>query len=325
MKKLLSLCLCTFLGLTLLTGCGSKDKELPHIGVVQIVEHKSLNIIRDSFKDEMAKLGYVDGENCIIDFENAGGEPTNANSIVTKFKGDNVDVIVAIATPTAQAAATASKDIPVIFSAVTDPIASGLTSSLEKPDKNITGTSDEIQVDQILDFALTIQPDAKTMGVIYNASETNSVTNINKAKKYAKEHNLKVEEVSVVNVTDMQSAAQVLCEKVDFIFTPNDNTVASGMTVLSDIAKKAKVPVYTGADSMVMDGGFASVGIDYEDLGRETARMTVEVLKGTNVKDLPVKVFKTDLKTFINKTTAKELGITIPEEILNAESTRLFD
>lgn len=319
MKKLLS-CLCA--GMLLLAGCGSKDDEVTKIGLAQIVEHDSLNTIRESMMDELEKLGYVEGENIEVDYKNAQGDANNLTSIMQTYMGNSVDMIVAIATPTAMAAAPYEKEVPIIFSAVSDPIGAGLIQDLNKPNYNITGTSDEIQVDQILDLALTIHSSVKTIGYIYNASEANSVSNLAKVKAYAQEKGLKVEEAAIANVGEISTAASVLCSKADIIFAPNDNTVASGMDALNKIAIDNKIPVYVGADSMVMDGGFASVGINYEDLGRETARMIDQVLQGTPISEIPVKVFDTNLFTYVNTNVALQLGIEIPESITSLDTYR---
>ena len=181
----------------------------------------------------------------------------------------------------------------------------------------ITGTSDEIQVELILDKALEVNPNLKKLGVIYNKGEANSITNINKAKAYCDGKGIVMEEATVTNVNEIQSAVDVLSSKCDAIFAPNDNTVASAMNVVSSACTKAKVPLYVGADSMVQDGGFLSVGINYENLGRETADMVDKVLKGTPVSDIPVKVFKEDLNIYVNEKVLNELGITLPDSIKN--------
>ena len=209
---------------TLLTGCSSAEKKVPKVGVAQIVSHTSLNTIRDAFSDRMEELGYKDGETIEYDYADAAGQPSNLTSIMSQFSDEGSDVIVAIATPTAQAAANYADTIPVVFSAVSDPIGAGLVSSLEKPGGNITGTSDEVQVDQIIDLALQINPDLKTMGFLYNAGEANSVSNLEKAKAYCKEKNIELIEGTGKDMTELQSSASVLVEKVDAMFSPNDNT-----------------------------------------------------------------------------------------------------
>jgi putative ABC transport system substrate-binding protein len=310
MKKALAILLCAVFALSMFTGCNQKT-ETVKIGVVQLMDHPSLDTIRDSFTAQMKELGYVDGENCEIEYKSAGNDPTTQNSIAQSFAADKKDVVVAITTPTAQAVAGVIGEIPMVFSAVSYPIEAGLVESLEKPGGTITGTSDEIQVELILDLALKYDPDMKKLGVIYNAGEANSVTNLAKAQAYCDAHEIELITTTVANTNEVQAAAQSLCSKVDAIFAPNDNTVATAMPALADAAIKAKVPVYTGADSMVNDGGFATIGINYENLGKETANMVDQILKGTKAGDIPVKVFKEDLEEIYNEETAAQLGITI--------------
>ena len=293
------------------------NKDMKKIGVIQLVEHKSLDIIYNSFKDELKELGYVDGENVKITFQNAQGDMSNITSIVQGFEGDKQDVVVGIATPVAQGAMSLTKTTPVVFSAVTDPIGAGVLTDMNAPDKGMTGTSDAVQIDKIMDLALEITPNVKRIGFIYNPGEDNSVTNLGLLEKYVKEKNLELETVSISTSADLQTAAASLFEKVDMIFVSNDNTVAEAMPILTSEAIKAKKPVYVGADSMVMDGGLATVGIDYTDLGKETAKMVDEILKGKPVNEIPVKVFKDDLFMYVNTDTAKALGIEIPDSIKN--------
>ena len=289
--------------------------EMKKIGVIQLVEHKSLDIIYNSFKDELKNLGYVDGKNVKITFQNAQGDMSNITSIVQGFEGDKQDVVVGIATPVAQGAMSLTKTTPVVFSAVTDPIGAGILTDMNAPDKGMTGTSDAVQIDKIMDLALQITPDVKKVGFIYNPGEDNSVTNLGLLENYVKEKNLELETVSISTSADLQTAAASLFEKVDMIFVSNDNTVAEAMPILTTEAIKAKKPIYVGADSMVMDGGLATVGIDYTDLGKETAKMVDEILKGKSVNEIPVKVFKDDLFIYVNTDTAAALGIEIPESI----------
>ena len=289
--------------------------EMKKIGVIQLVEHKSLDIIYNSFKDELKNLGYVDGENVKITFQNAQGDMSNITSIVQGFEGDKQDVVVGIATPVAQGAMSLTKTTPVVFSAVTDPTGAGILTDMNAPDKGMTGTSDAVQIDKIMDLALQITPDVKKVGFIYNPGEDNSVTNLGLLENYVKEKNLELETVSISTSADLQTAAASLFEKVDMIFVSNDNTVAEAMPILTAEAIKAKKPIYVGADSMVMDGGLATVGIDYTDLGKETAKMVDEILKGKSVNEIPVKVFKDDLFIYVNTDTAAALGIEIPESI----------
>ncbi|WP_296242445.1 ABC transporter substrate-binding protein [uncultured Faecalicoccus sp.] len=318
--KTLSKLMAAFMASSLLFGCSSSGStEMPTIGVAQLVSHTSLNTIRDAFTDQMEELGYEDGKNVSYDYADASGQINNLNSIMSQYQDENAAVVVAIATPTAQAAANISEEIPVVFSAVSDPVGAGLVESLEKPGGNITGTSDEVQVDQILDLALQLVPEAKTVGFLYNASEANSVSNLESAKEYCDQKGLTLVEGTGSNLTELQSSASVLCEQVDILFAPNDNTVASGMAALSQIALDAQTPFFVGADSMVQDGGLATVGIDYEELGIETANMVDAILNGEDPSEMPVKVFKDDLNIYINQSALDQLGLTLPEEIQNNE------
>ena len=322
MKKVLAMILS--LGLVI-SGCSSNPKNLPVVSVAQLVSHPSLNLIRDNFKKEMKKKGYVNGKNIIINYADASGQVANLNSIINQFEDKQSDVIVAIATSTAQMAARVSKTIPVVFSAVSDPVGAQLVSDLEHPGGNITGTSDEVQVDQILELAKQLKPDLKTVGFLYNASETNSVSNLKKAKEYCEENGLTLIEGTGKDITELQTSASVLAQKVDVMMSPNDNTVASSMASLSKTAADAGVPYFVGADSMVEDGGLATVGIDYAQLGKETADMVIEILNGKKAGDIPVKIYKEDLYIYVNKTKLEQLGMTLPDSILNNPKLKLIE
>lgn len=290
------------------------------IGIVQIVEHPSLNTIRESFVEELAKEGFKDGEQISIDYQNAQGDQTNLKTICQKFANNKYDMIVAIATPSAQAAAGETKTIPVLFSACTDPVGSGLVSNLDKPGQNVTGTSDAVSAEKIMQLAKRITPKIKTVGALYNSSETNSVSVVNDLKAYAAKNGLKVVEATVTNSSDVQQAVTSLVSKADAIFSPIDNTVASAMPLVAQVANKAKIPVYVGADSMVKDGGLATFGINYVVLGQETAKMAVEILDGKKPGDIPVKMMS-EMDIYVNKDTAKAIGIVIPDDVLKEAKT----
>jgi putative tryptophan/tyrosine transport system substrate-binding protein len=330
MKKIIALCL-SLMMIFLVSACGVDDKKSDNadtvtIGIVQIMEHASLNTIRDAIVDELKELGYVDGENCKIDCQQANGEASNVASILQSFEGEGADIIIAITTPCAQAAAPYSEKIPVVFSAVTDPVAAEIVDSLESTGGNITGTSDALDITQILDFALTVTPDIENLGYLYNSGEANSVACLEKVKNYCESKNIVVKEAAVTNTSEVQLACENLCGDVDAIFSPNDNTIAGAMSVVAQVANEAKIPVYVGADSMVKDGGLGTVGIEYTDLGKETARMAVSILKGDKVaSEIPVKVFVEDLSIYVNTTTAKEIGVTIPDAILTGNKTITFE
>lgn len=293
------------------------------IGIVQIVEHPSLNQIREAFIAQLAEKGFKDGENIKIDYQNAQGDQTNLKTICQKFVGDKSDLIVAIATPSAQAAASETNKIPILFSACTDPIGSGLVASLDKPGGNVTGTSDAVSAEKIMELARRITPNIKKIGALYNSSETNSISVVKDLKEYAAKNGMEVKEGTVTNSSEVQQVTQSLADQVDAIFSPIDNTIASAMPVVAQVAEAAKKPVYVGADSMVKDGGLATYGINYITLGQETANMAVEILGGKDPGEMPVKTI-TDVKIYVNNDTAKAIGIKIPDDILK-EAAQVFE
>ncbi|MGI6659548.1 MAG: ABC transporter substrate binding protein [Dethiobacteraceae bacterium] len=325
-KKFFSLLLTVFLLVAVISaGCagdaGEESKDLPKIGIIQIVEHPSLNTIREEMLAELEASGYKDGENVIIDYQSAQGDATNLKTISQKFVADGYDLIIAIATPSAQAVVGETKDIPIIFSACTDPVGSGLVASMEKPGGNVTGTSDAVSAEKIMGLALEITPNIKTVGALYNAGEANSVSVINDLKAFAAANGLTVVEATVTNSSEVQQAAASLADKADAVFIPIDNTVASAMPIVAQVAKEAKLPVYVGADSMVADGGFATYGINYKILGRKTAHLAAQVLEGANPGDLPVVTIE-EVEIYINQETAEAIGIDIPQAIL--EQANIF-
>lgn len=328
MKKFLKAIPAILTALALLvstSACGSKSggNKVLKIGIVQIVEHPSLNTIREAFITQLAEKGYKNDENIRIDYQNAQGDQANLKTICQKFVADKSDLIVAIATPSAQAAAGETSDIPVLFSACTDPIGSGLVKSLENPGSNVTGTSDAVSAEKIMELARRVTPGIKKIGALYNSSETNSISVINNMKEYAAKNGLEVIEGTVTNSSEVQQVTQSLAGQVDAIFSPIDNTIASAMPVVAQVAESAKKPVYVGADSMVKDGGLATYGINYTVLGQETANMAVEILNGKKPGEIPVKTM-TEMDIYVNNATAKAIGITIPADVIK-EASQVFE
>ncbi len=327
MRKFLAFLLSAAVCTSLLTGCAeqqdtgsstdssAEEGKAFKVGLVQLMEHTSLNTIREAVLDEFKQLGYTD-ETLTVDYQNGLGEQTNLLSICQKFVGDDVDLIIAIATPAAQTAisVTEGTDIPVVFSAVTNPADVGIQNP-EAPEGHATGTSDLIPVDSTLELARQIDPELETIGLLYNAGEANSISVIEEAKAFCDANNLKYEEKALTNISELQQAAQALVGNVDAVFTPIDNSIASAMAVLSQVCIDAKIPCYVGADSMVKDGGLAAVGIEYTELGRNTARMADQLLKGAEVSEVPVQYFE-DFSKFINTTVAEKIELEIPAEIL---------
>ena len=305
------------LAVTMLTGCGGGgDDAALKVGIVQLMEHPSLDTIRESIIQGLEEEGYVDGENLVIDYQNGQNDMSTMKNIAQKFVGDKVDVIVAIATPAAQAALSETTDIPIVFAAVTDPVDAELVDTLEAPGGNVTGTSDEVSAEQIMSLAKEITPGFKTIGALYNIGEDNSVSVVAGLKDFAAKNGYKVVESTVTNTSEVQQAAQYLADKVDVVFSPIDNTVASSMAVVTEIFDNADIPYYVSADSMVVDGGLATYGIDYTVLGKETATMIADILEGADPATMAVKKMS-DMSVYINTDTAKAIGVDIPKAVLD--------
>lgn len=317
----------------LVSGCAAngssasapESSEVKTVGLVQLIDQTSLNTIREAIMDEFEQKGYTDGENIVIDYQNAAGKPADLQTIIDKYDGENADVIIAIATGAAQSAQNVSDHIPLVFSAVADPVAAGLVEDLDHPKENITGTSFEVQTDQILDLIAEMNPEAKVIGALYTPGEVNGVSTLNRFKKQAEERGYTVVEKTGTDLTTLQQAEDVLLDECDVLFSPNDNIVASGMSALAANAAAKGIPYYCAADSMVMDGALATVGIDYEELGRRTADMAIEVLEGTDPQQIPIAVFRDDLNTYINQKTLDQLNMTLPEKVKNSEKLRTFE
>ena len=330
MKKLAALALSAVFALGALTACGgsSSSGSVPaaasgsgsvsgaslevNIGLIQLMEHASLDEIRTAIEAGLEAKGAEYGVKVNVDYQNAQGDTSTINTICQQFVGNKVDAIVALPPPAARGAPTAvaGTDIPVIFSAVTDPAAAGLVENLEAPEGNITGTSDAIPVEKIFELAAELTPDAESFGLIYNTGEVNSVSVIDETKAYLDAQGISYTEASVASTGDVQTAAQTLLSKCDAIFAPIDNTVASAMGVLADEAIKAGKPVYVAADSMVNDGGLATVGVNYTNLGTQTADMLLKVLTGTPVCEVPVEVLKENA-VVVNEETAAAIGVDV--------------
>lgn len=260
MKKFMSIALAAMM-MASMSGCSGNSNsggsssahqgdDKVHVGVVQIMEHTSLDTIRESFLDEMEALGY--GEDKVeYDIQNAQGEQSNLSTICKKFVGDDVDLIVAIATPTAQTAAASTTDIPIVFSAVTDPVEAKLIQNPQQPEGNVTGTSDAIPVDEVMKLCQKLTPEVKTIGFLYTTSEINAQITAEKAMAEAEKMGYQTKLMTISEVSELQQAAQSLAEDVDAIYVPIDNTIAQAMQTLAQVGIDNQIPIYTGADSMV--------------------------------------------------------------------------
>ncbi|WP_442597693.1 ABC transporter substrate-binding protein [Neobacillus sp. D3-1R] len=323
MKKSLAVIMTS--ALLLLSACGSGSKvtggeekeKVVKIGITQIVEHPSLDAAREGFIAALKDAGYEEGKNLKIDYQNAQGDMNNNMSIAQKLVSDKNDLILAIATPSAQAVVQSTKDIPILFTAITDPVGAELVESLEKPGKNATGTSDT-HPDAIKNTIAAIKkfiPDAKKVGIIYNNGEPNSVVNVKNAKKALEEVGLEAVETTVSTSSDVKQAAESLVGRADVFYIPKDNTVVSALESVINIANEKDIPTFVGEGDSVKRGTFASYGFDYHDLGYTTGRMAVDILKGKKPSEIPVG-FPENLELVINKKAAEEEGITLTDEML---------
>lgn len=284
------------------------------IGVVQIVQHGSLDEANKGFVDALKERGYGP-DKVEIDQENAQGDQSNLKTIVSRFKAEKPKMICAIATPAAQAAANEIKDIPIVGTAITDYTSAKLVQNDERPGGNVTGVSDFASMDAQMELAAKLIPQAKNVGLIYCSSEVNSEVQANQMKDYCKKHGLSVEERTVNNVNDIQQVAESLVGKVDYIYVPTDNTLASSIPTLMKITDANKIPVIVGADIMAKDGALAALSVDYYRLGKQTGELAADILDGKVKPETSPIQHQKDYTIVINKQDAEILGIQIPEEI----------
>lgn len=317
MKKLSVLLLTVILVVTMFTGCTKKKDDVFHIGVNQLVEHAALDASYKGFVDALAEAGYVDGEKIKIDYQNAQGDQSNANTIATKLVNDNNDLILAIGTPSAQAVANATKDIPILITAVTDPAGASLVASNEAPGGNVSGTSDMTPVKTQIKLLTQLVPTAKKIAVLYSSSEINSKIQVEIAKEAAKEYNIEVQEATVSSTNEIQQTVESLIGKVDAIYIPTDNMIAKAMPTVASVANANGIPTIVGESGMVDAGGLATYGIDYYELGKLTGKQAVKIIEGTaTTADMPIEyIADENMELVINQDVATQLGITIPADL----------
>lgn len=312
MKK--GILMAVLLGL-FMVGCSDKkaagttgkaaEEKVYKIGITQIVAHPALDKARDGFKKAFEEAGMK------VEFEekNAAGEMTTANLIATGFVNNKVDLIYAIATPTAQAAVQNTKEIPVVFSAVTDPKTAGLLNP------NVTGVSDAVDIKQQLQLLIKVNPKVKNVGVLFNSAEQNSKVQVEQLKAAAKELGLTVVEKGVTQVSEMPQAIDSLMKDSDAIYLPTDNLVASTIKLIADKTNTAKKILFSAEPGMVEGGALITQGVDYYEIGKAAGKLAIEILKnGKKPADLPFQTVPTT-DIVINQKTLGILGITIPEDI----------
>ena len=316
-----------------LAGCGentgssqssSEGEKMYSIGISQFAEHGSLDNCREGFIQGLEEEGLVEGENLKIKVSNADSDTGTAAQIADTFVADKVDLICAIATPSAQAAYNSARntDIPVVYTAVTNPEEAQLADDEGMPVGAVTGTSDQLPVEAQLAMIREILPDAKTIGILYTTSEANSAYSITQYEKYAEEYGFTLETAGVTNTSEVSMAAASLLDKVDCLTNLTDNTVVSALPTVLDQANEKNIPVFGSEIEQVKRGCLAAEGLDYVNLGIETGKMAAQILKGeAKAEDMKYELL-TDSSLYINQAVADNLGITVPDDMTQrAEET----
>lgn len=308
-----------------LTGCSgntqsssSKEEKMDYkIGITQLMEHESLDAAREGFIDGLKELGYEDGKNIKLDYKNAQGNQANCQTIAQQLVAEKNDLILAISTPSAQATANVTSEIPILVTAVTNPENAKLVKSNENPQVNVSGTSDLAPIKQQIELIKEFMPQVKKIGLLYSSSEDNSIYQIKIAKEICDELNIEYVEATVSGMNDITQVVSNLVNKVEAIYCPTDNVIASAMPNVLKITNEAKIPTFTGWTAQGDKAGMASVAPNYYELGKMTAAQAVDILKnGADIKTMAIK-YQEQCEVYVNEENAKELGITIPEKYLS--------
>ncbi|MGM0369168.1 MAG: ABC transporter substrate-binding protein [Bacillota bacterium] len=292
------------------------EKDKIEIGVIQIVEHSALDSARNGFKDFLSEQGYEEGTDVVYDYQNAQGDMSTAQTIAKSFSQKDLDLILAIATPTSQAVANSIKDTPILITAVTDPKSAGLVEDMEQPGANLTGTSDLTPVGKQLDLFNKLERDTKEIGILYNSGETNSVFLKDLAKEKAEELGLKLIEAPVTSSSEVYQTAQSLVGRVDGIYVPTDNTIVSAIQSVIKVTNNNDLPLIVADNNSVKEGALATLGIDYYKLGEQTGAMAQEVLNGANPGEIPIQRIE-DADLILNLEAAEKTNIEVPQSLID--------
>lgn len=291
---------------------GDATSKTYKIGITQIVTHPALDAVAEGFKQGLADKGF---KNVTYDVQNAEGEISNASTIASKFASENLNLVLAIATPTAQAMVKADTKTPIVFSAVTDPVGAGLVKDAAAPSANVTGVSDMLPMTPTMELIKQVVPGVKTVGVLYNGGESNSVFLIDEQKKAAKAMGIDIVEATASNSSEVKAAADALVGRVDAISVLTDNTVVSALESVVKVAQANKIPLFAGDTDSVKRGAVAAYSFDYKDLGVQSGQIAAEILGGKAIKDIPVQ-YAQKLQLSVNLAAAKTTGITLPADLL---------
>lgn len=293
----------------------TSEKAEKTVGILQYVSHEALDAITNGIKEGLKESGYTEGDNLTIEFQNGQADQSKLATMSQQLLNKNADVLVGVATPAAQALANVTQDVPIVLGAVTDPVGANLVANMDKPGGNITGVSDKAPVGAQIKLAKEIMPDAQTVGILYSSTEDNSKYQVAEAEDAATENGLTTKKYAVPSSNEIAQTVQVMAQEVDFIYIPLDNTIANAMQTVVGEANKTKTPIITSVDTMVEQGGLATVGQDQFTIGVETGKMVAAILDGTSEPaTTPIYTFS-DGETIINQAQADFLGITIPDSI----------
>lgn len=310
MKKGLTALMAVMLAALTLAGCSSSknaSKDVVHLGILQYVEHPSLTTARKGFVDELKKEGYVEGKNLKLDYENAQGDQSNLQTISTNLLSNN-DLVLGIATPAAQTLSNLSSDVPVVFTAVTDPVSAKLVDTMETPNGIATGTSDMSPISKQVELLQKVMPDVKKVGIMYTTNERNSEVQVEEAQKEFAKAGIEVITKGISSTNDVQDTAKSLMSQTEVLFIPTDNMIVSAISLITELSKEMKVPVVGGSADVVDQGVLFTYGANYEALGRQTAKLAVRIIKGEDVSKVAAEYPKA-LNVVANDDMAKTLGI----------------
>lgn len=292
------------------------------VAVTAIVEHPALDAARDGVKDALAEAGFKEGENLTFVYQSAQGNPATAAQIARQFVGDAPDVIVPISTPSAQAVVSATRDIPIVFTAVSDPVGAQLVKDMAKPGGNVTGLSDMSPVVEHIKLIKEVMPNIKKLGYLYNSGETNSVSLLAALKEAAAAEGIEVVESAATKSAEVQGAARALVGRADAMYVPTDNTIVSALESAVGVAEESKLPLFTADTDLVKRGALAALGFNYYDVGKQTGAVVVKILNGEKPGDIPVDIAKgTDL--VINLSAAKKMGVEFPQAVIDRATSKV--
>lgn len=299
------------------TSFGALAESVKSVAVTAIVEHPALDSARDGVLDALNEAGYSEGKNLKWQYQSAQGNTGTAAQIARKFIGDQADAIVTIGTPSAQAAVAGTKRIPIVFTAVTDPVQGQLTPSWEASGTNVTGVSDVLELGKQMELVKQVVPEAKRIGIVYNPGEANSVAVVEALKEILPQYDLTLVEAAAPRSVDVGSAARSLVGKVDVIYTNTDNNVVSAYEALVKVGNDMKIPLIASDADSVKRGAIAALGVNYHDLGLQTGRIVVRILEGENPGDIKPQTSE-NIQLFVNLAAAEKQGVTLSEELIES-------